>query len=113
MVEQNGNGIWQQKIKKLNLIYISLVRDIGENHEQHGYAQTLLGLDDDTINLIMALSPDELNKMAGVKAPLFRLKLSDLRGAMHHCQKDNGDRAARLLTAALLAERNNTKEGDA
>lgn len=109
----NENGHWRQKIKKLNLAYLNIVRQIGAIPEQRGYVQTALGLDGDMIQLLMSLDPEVLPKVADVGATLFRLRLTDLKSADNLHKKGNGDRAASFLTAALAADGNNGQGGEA
>jgi len=109
MEKENGNSNWRQEIRRLNLKYLNIVKQIGALPEQRGYAQTVLRLDDDMLKLLMSLAAEELEKMAEVGMPLFRLKLADLKIFQNLNQKGNADRANSLLSAALVAD--GAKEG--
>lgn len=109
MEKENGNSNWRQEIRRLNLKYLNIVKQIGALPEQCGYAQTVLRLDDDMLKLLMSLAAEELEKMAEVGMPLFRLKLADLKIFQNLNQKGNADRANSLLSAALVAD--GAKEG--
>ena len=104
MEKENGNGNWRQEIRRLNLEYLNIVKQIGTMPEQRDYVQTVLRLDDDMLKLLMSLAAEELNKMADVGMPLFRLKLADLKIFQNLNQKGNADRATSLLSAALVAD---------
>lgn len=104
MEEANGNGKWRQKIMMVNLAYLSIAREIGAIPDQRSYAQTALGLDGDSIELLMGLSQEATRKIAEVGGTVFRLKPTDLRSANNLYQKGNGERASSLLAAALAAD---------
>ena len=89
-MEENGNGNWRQTIKKFNLEYLHMVNQIGAMHEDRGYGQTVCGLDDARLKLLMSLSPVEAEKLSDVGGLLFRLKLADLKIIQNLNQKGNG-----------------------
>ena len=64
MEETNGNGNWRKKIMMLNLAYLSIVREIGAMPDQRSYAQTALGPDGDSIELLMSFSPEATQRLA-------------------------------------------------
>jgi hypothetical protein len=98
------NRNWRESIKKLNLAYLTIAKQIGANREDRGYAQTALGLDGATIKILVGLGPTETEKIAETGATLFRLKLSDLQGAQNFYKKGKPERAASLLAAGLVAD---------
>lgn len=105
------NGKWRQKIRGINLTYLNIARQMGGSREGREYAYGALGLDDDRLKLLMSLDMAEVHKIADIGALLFRLKLPDLKSVQSLCKKGNGDRATRLMTAALKAD--SAKEGEA
>jgi hypothetical protein len=112
MAKDNGNRSWRQRVKELNLNYLHLVKEMASLPEGPGYAQAMLGLDDDRFKLLEELNNEIMEVMAGMGVLLFRPRLNDLTGSLKLCQKGKVDRAASLLVAGISAD-GPAQEGEA
>jgi hypothetical protein len=109
-MEENEKWNWRQTIRDLSLQYLQTVKRIGGVPGLQNHAVTMLRLDDNTLRLLMSLTPEEMEKLAAESVPLFQLKLPDLKGIKDLYNKGNSERASSLLRAGLMADC--AKEGE-
>jgi hypothetical protein len=95
---------WRQIVKNLSLQYLQTVKLLGGIPGLQNHAVTMLRLDDNTLKLLMSLTPEEMEKLAAEAVPLFRLKLPDLKSIKDLYKKGNSEGAASLLRAGLMAD---------
>lgn len=96
------NGDWKERIRAVNLAYLTVAREIGLNQNSRDYAIVALGIDDSTLNMLVNLDPHEMESIADIGATLFRVKPKPLHSAMELYHKGAKTRAIRMLAAGLL-----------
>jgi hypothetical protein len=97
----DATGEWRKRIKEFNLNCLDFIREAGADDQK--YVMSTFRLDNPTLKLLMSMTMEEMTALANVALPLFRLKLDDLSSFINLHKKGNGDRAAALLVAGLLA----------
>lgn len=93
----------KNEIKMLNVKYLTLARKIGDE-SNNGYAQTILGLEENVIKTMTGLNFEEMEWVADVGVPLLRLKFQDFEGTRNHYRQGDPERVASLLAAGLVAD---------
>lgn len=101
------NGQMQQQIKEANLTYLMLAQNL--IRQDRAEALFRLGLPEESADLLAALSPAQLLKVASCSMLLCRMRIDDdmVWGLLtsHNLRKTDGDGAARMHANILLAGR--------
>jgi len=92
-----------ETIKRINVAFLLLARKVGALKDKRGFVQTVLVIDDQTLQQLMALNHDEIDKIASEAVPVFKLKINDLQNVSQLLKKGNTDKAASLIRAGLIA----------
>ena len=90
-------------IKSLNVGFLLLARKVGALKDKRGFVHTVLKIDDQKIRQLLTLDHNEIDEMASVEVPLFKLELKDLQNVSQLLKKGNTDKAASLMRAGLIA----------